>query len=77
MGDLMRLLQVLNLTAGISCLIVSLNILIYGPIMLLEPNIYIVVAEVLLASVTIALNVKVILDQIKEKGVHLWIKKSF
>ena len=51
-------LLALNLVACISCLIISLNILIFGPIMIEEPNIYIVITEVFLATITILLNVK-------------------
>ena len=49
-------LIVLNLTTCISCLIVSLNLLIYGPIKILESNSYIVAIEVLLAFVAVVLN---------------------
>ena len=49
-------LIVLNLTMCISCLIVSLNLLIYGPIKILELNSYIVAIEVLLAFVAVVLN---------------------
>lgn len=57
-------LLILNLTAGISCLIISLNILIYGPVKIVEPNPYIVLTEVTLALATIALNVRAFLSSI-------------
>lgn len=63
----MPLLLALNLVACIACLIISLNILIYGPIMIEEPNIYIVITEVFLASITILLNVN--------EGVALYNRK--
>lgn len=54
----MKLLHVLNLAAAIACLFISLNLLLYGSIKIVEPNIYIVAAEMILATVTIALNIK-------------------
>jgi len=51
-------LLILNLTAGISCLIISLNILLYGPIKIVEPNPYILIIETFLAMATIALNIR-------------------
>ena len=50
-------LLVLNLTACISCLIVSVLVLVHGSIMIVDPSPCIVAAEVVLASTTIALNV--------------------
>jgi len=54
----MRFIHVLNLTAGLSCLFIGVNLLVYGSIKIVEPNPLIVVAEVVLAVVTIALNVR-------------------
>lgn len=54
----MRLIHVLNLTAGISCLIIGVNLLVYGSIKIVEPNPIIVAVEVVLALVTIALNIR-------------------
>lgn len=52
------MLFTLNLTAAISCLVIGLNILMYGSIMIVEPNPVIVAVEVVLAIVTILLNVR-------------------
>lgn len=54
----MRLIHVLNLAAGASCLIVSVFILLYGSVVIVEPNPFIVVAEAVLAFTTITLNVR-------------------
>lgn len=54
----MRLLHVLNLAACIACLIVSLLILVYGSILIVDPNPYIVATEAVLATATIALNIR-------------------
>ena len=48
----------MNLAACVSCLIVSLLILVHGSILIVDPNPYIVAAEVVLASTTIALNAR-------------------
>jgi len=48
----------LNLTAGLSCLVIGVNLLVFGPIKIVEPNPVIVAVEVVLAVVTIALNVR-------------------
>ena len=54
----MRLLPIMNLAACVSCLIVSLLILVHGSILIVDPNPYIVAAEVVLASTTIILNIR-------------------
>lgn len=54
----MRLIHVLNLAAGASCLIVSLAVLLNGSILIVEPYTPIVVAEAVLAFATITLNLR-------------------
>ena len=54
----MKFLHVLNLTAGISCLVIGVNLLVYGSIKIVEPNPWVLGAEVVLALVTIALNIR-------------------
>lgn len=59
----MRFLHVLNLTAAVSCLVIGANILLYGSIQIIEPNPLIVAVEVVLAVVTIALNVREVINR--------------
>ena len=54
----MRLIHVFNLAACIACFIISVQLLLYGSIMILDPNPYIVAAEVILSFTTIILNIR-------------------
>lgn len=54
----MRLLHALNLAAGISCLVIGANIILFGSIKIVEPNLVIVAVEVAMAIMTISLNVR-------------------
>jgi len=59
---LKRVLHVLNLTSCICCLVISAQILVYGSIVIVEPNLYVVAVEVVLASTTIVLNIREVLN---------------